>query len=252
MIVLKNVCKTYGKRPIIDNVTLQMTQGGFTSLVGPNGAGKSTLLAMISRLTAMDSGSISVDGMDIQKTPGRIFAQKLAVLRQENSINCRLTVRELVSFGRYPHSQGRLTPDDEIHIENAIRYLELEPHRQSFLDELSGGQRQRAFIAMVLCQNTDYILLDEPLNNLDIKYTAAMMKLLRRAVEELRKTVIVVLHDINCAAYYSDTVIAMRQGKILAQGSPAEIINSDCLRAVYDIDSEVTMIDGRPTALYYK
>jgi len=121
-----------------------------------------------------------------------------------------------------------------------------------FLDELSGGQRQRAFIAMVMCQNTDYVLLDEPLNNLDMKHAALMMKFLRRISDELGKTIITVLHDINFASLYSDQIIAMRAGKIVACGDPAQIVTKECLHDIYDFDIDVRQIEGQRLALYYK
>jgi iron complex transport system ATP-binding protein len=163
---------------VVDGVTLSLPKGGITSIIGPNGAGKSTLLSMVSRLMSMDKGSVSVDGLDVTRTPSDVLARRLSILRQENHMTARLTVHDLVSFGRYPHSRGRLTAEDKVHIDQAISYLNLGDLSHRFLDELSGGQRQRAFVAMVLCQDTDYVLLDEPLNNLDMKHAMAMMKLL--------------------------------------------------------------------------
>lgn len=206
---------------------------------------------MISRLIPMDEGKISVDGMDVSKTAGDRLARRLSILRQENSVSCRLTVRELVAFGRYPYSKGRLTLEDKAHIDQALHYLGLEKLEQRFLDELSGGQRQRAFVGMVICQSTDYILLDEPLNNLDMKHSVAMMKLLRQAADELGKTIVIVLHDINFASCHSDVIVAMRKGKVIASGPPENIIRPDCLREIYNLDIEVSTINGRHIAIYY-
>src|SRR5690606_34856220 len=146
---------------------------------GPNGAGKSTLLSMISRLTPMSTGSVAIDGLDIKRTPSVELAKRLSILRQHNESTIRLTVRDLVAFGRFPHSGGRLTAIDQEHIDEDIHYLDLEPYQHRHLDELSGGQRQRAYVAMVMCQDTDYVLLDEPLNNIDIHHAVGMMQLLR-------------------------------------------------------------------------
>ncbi|WP_268595839.1 ATP-binding cassette domain-containing protein, partial [Escherichia coli] len=140
--------------------------------------------------------------------------RRLAILRQDNHLPLRLTVRDLVAFGRYPHTGGRLTLDDKVHIDRAIAYLELEPLADRYLDEMSGGQRQRAFVAMVLCQDTRYVLLDEPLNSLDMKHAVAMMGTLRRAADELGKTVVLVLHDINFASAYADRIVAMKAGRV--------------------------------------
>lgn len=251
MIEISHVHKAYGEQQIVDDVSLTLKAGGLTSIIGPNGAGKSTLLMMISRLIPMDAGHIRVDGMDVSRTPGDRLARRLSILRQENSITARLTVRELVTFGRYPHSKGRPTVEDKAHIDKAIGYLGLEKLENRFLDELSGGQRQRAFVAMVICQDTDYILLDEPLNNLDMKHSVAMMKLLRRAADELGKTIVIVMHDINFASCYSDMIVAMRKGKIIASGTPQAIIRPECLREIYNLDIEVCEINNRRIAIYY-
>src|SRR5690606_34097798 len=135
-----------------------------------NGAGKSTLLSIAARILNMDAGHVSIDGLDVSQTPGEVLARRLAFLQQQNQVTPRLTIAELVAFGRYPYSKGRLTVEDHEHMAKAITYVGLDDLRHRYLDELSGGQRQRAFVAMVLAQNTDILLLDEPLNNLDMKH----------------------------------------------------------------------------------
>lgn len=251
MIEISNVSKAYGEKPVVDGVTLNLPRGGLTSIIGPNGAGKSTLLSMIARLMPMSSGTVTVDGLDVTKTPGDVLAKRLSILRQDNHVTARLTVRDLVSFGRYPHSKGRLTKDDQRHVENAIAYLNLGEFSSRFLDELSGGQRQRAFVAMVLCQDTDYVLFDEPLNNLDMKHAVSMMRLLARAASDLRKTVVVVIHDINFAAVYSDYIVAMQNGRVARQGIPDEIIRADVLEAIFGTPFEVHTIGSRRIATFY-
>ncbi|HEY8533286.1 MAG TPA: ABC transporter ATP-binding protein [Micromonospora sp.] len=251
MIELSGVSKSYGSTKVVDNVTLTIPRGGITSLIGPNGAGKSTLLSMMSRLVPMDSGRITVDGLDIATAPSSEIARRLAILRQDNHVSMRLTVYDLVSFGRFPHSRGRLTAVDREHIERAIAYLDLDGLAHRYLDELSGGQRQRAFVAMVLCQDTDYLLLDEPLNSLDMKHALEMMRLLRRTVDELGKTVVLVLHDINFASCHSDRIIAMRDGVVVRQGTPAELMESEALRAVYDMDIDIHELNGRRIGVYF-
>lgn len=251
MIAADAVSKRYGDTLVVDNVTLAIPAGGVTAIIGPNGAGKSTMLAMISRLAPMSAGSVTVDGLDVTTTPGEVLAKRLAILRQDNHLTLRLTVRELVAFGRYPHSAGRLTEADRVHVEQALGYLGLEALAERFLDELSGGQRQRAFVAMVLCQDTDYVLLDEPLNSLDMRHAVAMMKLLRRAADELHKTVVLVLHDINFASCYADHIIAMRDGKLAAQGTPQELIQPEVLRDLYQVEVKVHQIDGQRISVFY-
>ncbi|MBP2315359.1 ABC transporter ATP-binding protein [Azospirillum soli] len=252
MIEVRNISRSYGDTLVVDNVSITLPAGGVISLIGANGAGKSTLLSIISRLLPMSAGTVTVEGMDVMTTPGDVLARRLSILRQDNQMTARLTVRDLIAFGRYPHSKGRLTVEDQGYVERVIRYLELEAVAHRFLDELSGGQRQRAFIAMVLCQDTEYILLDEPLNNLDVKHAVAMMKLFRRTADEFRKTVILVLHDINFASCYSDRIVAMRNGRIAYEGPPEEIITPHVIRDVYGVDADIHEIDGKRMALYFR
>lgn len=251
MIVLTGATKRYNSATVLDDVTTSFGEEGITSLIGPNGAGKSTLFGLVGRLIAPDGGSVTVDGLDVQTASSKQLARTIAVLRQDNQLAARLTVQDLVEFGRFPHSRGRLTTEDRDRVDEAISYLALTELRGRFLDELSGGQRQRAFIAMVLAQDTKYVLLDEPLNNLDLRHMTEIMKLIRRMADELGKRVIVVLHDINFAATYSDRIVAMREGRIIADASRDEIMRPEVLREVYDTDVEVRQIDGRPVALYY-
>lgn len=252
MIETRNLSKRYGDMLVVDDVSLRIPKGGFTSIIGPNGAGKSTLLSMISRLTPMNAGRVLVDGMDITRTPGRELARRLSILRQDNQTSLRLTVRDLVAFGRFPHSGGRLTAGDLRHVDEAMDYLRLNEYRDRPIDELSGGQRQRAYVAMVLCQDTDYVLLDEPLNNIDMRFAVDMMQLLRRAADEKGKTVVVVLHDINFASCYSDHIIAMRQGRLACQGSPAQIIRDGVLQQLYEMDIRVHEVNGQRICVYFR
>ncbi|WP_405373919.1 MULTISPECIES: ABC transporter ATP-binding protein [unclassified Microbacterium] len=251
MISLTAVEKRYTTDVAIGPVTLDLPSGGITALIGPNGAGKSTLLTMIGRLLSADSGTISVGGHDVAATPSRDLAKVVAILRQENHFVTRLTVRQLIGFGRYPHSRGRLTREDEAIIDRSIDFLGLDGLEGRYLDELSGGQRQRAYVAMVLAQDTDYVLLDEPLNNLDIQHAVQMMRHLHRAAVELGRTIVVVLHDINFAGHYADRVCAMKSGRVAAFGSPEEIIRGDVLSEIFD--TEVEVIDGPRgrLAVYY-
>ena len=251
MIALTGATKRYNGTTVLDDVTTSFGGEGITSLIGPNGAGKSTLFGLVGRLIAPDGGSVTVDGLDVQTTSSKQLARTIAVLRQDNQLAARLTVQDLVEFGRFPHSRGRLTTEDRDRVDEAISYLALTELRGRFLDELSGGQRQRAFIAMVLAQDTKYVLLDEPLNNLDLKHMTEIMKLIRRLADDLGKRVVIVLHDINFAATYSDRIVAMREGRIVADASCREIMRPEVLRDVYETDVDVREIDGRPVALYY-
>ncbi|MXQ13076.1 ABC transporter ATP-binding protein [Microvirga makkahensis] len=251
MIEISNVRKSYGDTIVVQNVSLQIPRRGITSIIGPNGAGKSTLLSMISRLAPITAGTVKVDGLDVTKTPSDVLAKRLSILRQDNRVTSRLTVRDLVEFGRYPYSKGRLTAEDRAQADKAIGFLGLEALSDRFLDELSGGQRQRAYVAMVLCQDTDYVLFDEPLNNLDMKHAVGMMKLLRQAADTMGKTIVLVLHDINFASCYSDFIVAMRDGAVVRHGPPAEIMTSEAMREIYDMDVEIREIQGRRISIYY-
>ena len=251
MIKINGARKTYGSLVAVDNVTTEIAAGGVTSIIGPNGGGKTTLLSLISRLSAMDGGSIEIDGLDVTKTPSRQLAKTMAILRQENHLTMRLSVRDLVAFGRFPHSQGQMTAVDKDFIDTALNQLDLMGMADKFIDELSGGQRQRAFIAMVLAQDTEYLLLDEPLNNLDMKHSVEMMRLVRRLANDLGKTVVVVVHDINFASCYSDTIVALRDGKLIHQGPPEQIMQTHVLRDIYDIDIRIEQIDGHRIGVYF-
>lgn len=242
MISLRGVRKAYSSETSIGSVDLDIPAGGITALVGPNGAGKSTLLTMIGRLMGMDDGQIEIAGFDVTSTKSRDLARIVSTLRQDNHFVTRLTVRQLVGFGRFPYSRGRLTVDDEEVISRYIDFFHLRDLEHRYLDELSGGQRQRAYVAMVLCQETDYVLLDEPLNNLDIAHSVDMMRLLDDAARKLGRTIIIVLHDINFAARYADYICAVKDGQIVAFGSPGEIMRDDVLSPIFNTD--ITVIDG--------
>ncbi|MDO5676034.1 MAG: ATP-binding cassette domain-containing protein [Propionibacteriaceae bacterium] len=251
MIEVKDVTKRYGKAVVVDDVTVSLPTGGLTAIVGANGAGKSTLLSMVARLLGADTGEITVGNLDVAKADSRELAKRLAILRQNNDVQARLTVADLVGFGRYPHSGGRHTKEDREAIDRAIRWMGLDDLRDRFLDEMSGGQRQRAFVAMVLAQDTEYVLLDEPLNNLDVSHAHGMLQTLRRAADELGKTVVIVVHDINYASCWADQIVAMKHGRIHAVGTPQEIVQPGLLREVFDLDIEVTEFRGRPIAHFY-
>src|SRR5690625_1896346 len=251
MVDIKNVYKSYHKKPVIEDVSLSIPKGKITSFIGPNGAGKSTLISMVSRLIAKDEGIITIDGEDISKSKDSELARKISILKQSNSMNVKLSVRELISFGRFPHSKGRLNRKDWEKVEEAIEYMELEDLQHKYLDELSGGQRQRAYIAMVLAQDTEYILLDEPLNNLDMRHAVQIMKTLRRLVDELGKTIVIVIHDINFASCYSDEIVALKDGRIVKQGRACDVIDKCVLKDIYDMDIDIKEIDNQRICVYF-
>ncbi|MEC1754796.1 petrobactin ABC transporter ATP-binding protein YclP [Bacillus mojavensis] len=251
MVEVKNVSKQYGGKVVLEETSVTIQKGKITSFIGPNGAGKSTLLSIMSRLIKKDSGEIFIDGEEIGTCDSKELAKKISILKQANQINIRLTIKDLVSFGRFPYSQGRLTEEDWVHINQALSYMKLEEIQDKYLDQLSGGQCQRAFIAMVIAQDTDYIFLDEPLNNLDMKHSVEIMKLLKRLVEELGKTIVIVIHDINFASVYSDYIVALKNGRIVKEGPPEEIIETSVLEEIYDMTIPIQTIDNQRIGVYF-
>ncbi|MCU6712541.1 ABC transporter ATP-binding protein [Paenibacillus sp. J5C_2022] len=251
MIEVKGVSKAYGGKKVVDAVSLKIKEGAITSFIGPNGAGKSTLLSLMSRLQTKDAGQVLIQGKDVADWNSTELAKTISILKQSNHLTLRLTVRELVSFGRFPYSQGKLTKQDWQQVDEAIAYLGLTEMQDKFLDQLSGGQSQRAFIAMVVAQNTPYILLDEPLNNLDMKHSVSIMKVLRRLVEEKGKTVVIVIHDINFASCYSDYIVALKDGTIVNEGSTDRMIDTEVLENVYDMDIPIETINGNRIGVYF-
>lgn len=248
---IHELTKRYDGKTVVDNVSFSIPRGKVISLIGPNGAGKSTVMGMISRLIAHDNGIVDFQGRDIGKWKSKELSKCLAILTQSNHIQMKLTVRELVSFGRFPYSGNRLNREDQEIIDRAIAYMELKELQERFIDELSGGQRQRALIAMVIAQDTEYVLLDEPTNNLDIYHATNMMKTVRRLCDELGKTVILVLHEINYAAFYSDYICAFKDGKIAKFGTVEEVMTKENLSEIYQVDFEILNIAGKPLSIYY-
>ena len=248
---VQNLSKKYDDRIVLDGVTLEFPKKSVISLIGPNGAGKSTLMGIISRLVERSGGAAYFDGKDLKEWKSGELAKRLSILTQSHNVQMKLTVRELVSFGRFPHSAGRLSKEDFEIVDRAIAYMELGELQDKFIDELSGGQRQRAFIAMVIAQDTKVILLDEPTNNLDIYHATQMMRMVRRLCDELGKTVVLVLHEINYASFYSDYVCAMKDGRIAKFGTVEEVITKEVLSSIYQVDFEIMQVNGKPMTIYY-
>lgn len=249
MIQIDSVVVRHGHVTAVDDVALGIGSG-LTAIIGPNGAGKSTLLAAVGRLIGTRHGVITVDGLDVATTRSREIARRLAILRQDNHLAIRLSVEELIAYGRFPHGGSGRTPEDRALIEQAIDLLDLQGVRGRFLDELSGGQRQRAFVAMAIAQDTEYLLLDEPLNNLDPRHAVGLLKLLRRLVDERGMTVVIVLHDINVAAQFADDIVAMRDGRVVHHGPVATVVTAENLAELYETPVRIAEIDGRLIALW--
>ncbi|MCL2248547.1 MAG: ATP-binding cassette domain-containing protein [Oscillospiraceae bacterium] len=254
MIEVRNISQSYSRNSeneTLSDINITVKENAITALVGANGAGKSTLLSVMTNLLPAKSGKVLLDGVDVRKIKTSEISKKVAFLKQTQQLSIRITVQDLVEYGRFPHCGGRLKDIDKEKVAESLAYMNLEDLTDKYLDEISGGQRQRAFIAMILAQDTPYIFLDEPLNNLDIKYSVEMMKIVGKLVSELSKTIVVVLHDINFAAAYAGHIIAMKDGKVYREGEPLDVITPDVLNPVFDHDFHIVKHDQKPVCLYY-
>ncbi|MBB6626631.1 ABC transporter ATP-binding protein [Nocardioides sp. KIGAM211] len=231
----------YGGRPVVRDLSLDLPDGRVTSIIGPNGCGKSTLLRTLARLLTPTSGRVVLDGDDIRGVRTRDIARRLALLPQTPVAPEGLLVRDLVGRGRHPHQRwfSQWSPEDEDVVEAALRLTDTAELRDRPLDQLSGGQRQRAWIAMTLAQDTDLLLLDEPTTYLDLAHQVEVLDLVTRLNRERGRTVAMVLHDLNLAARYSDVVVVMRDGVLVAHGTPGEVLTSDLLAQVFGLDADV-------------
>lgn len=250
MITINNLSHHIGKQQILHGIDLSLPPSQVIALIGPNGAGKSTLFSVMARLQPLQTGQVSfaVNGeeRDIVSCDARTLATTVAMLSQDNQVQGRLRVHELLMFGRYPYHQGRPTADDQQKVDEIIARFELEPLADRFLSTLSGGQRQRVLIAMIVCQDTPYLLLDEPLNNLDMYHSGRLMRELRKLSHSQQKTVVIVLHDINQAAQFADTVVTMKDGHVMAVGSPVDVITQETMKTLYKVDVTVLNHQDRP------
>ena len=246
MISVSGLSYAYGEAQILSDVSLEIPKGDVTALIGPNGAGKSTLLSLIARLIPTQAGRITVDELEVGACASGDLAKRLSILPQVPEVASRLTVAELVAFGRYPHHKGRASREDAAIVENAIGVFDLEVFADRALDTMSGGQRQRALLAMIYAQDTDYILLDEPLNNLDIAGSRSLMQLMRKMADEHGRTIVIVLHDINYAASYADRIVTLAEGRLGPLGPPGEIVNAGLLRDVFGTEAAVHNLSGKP------
>lgn len=251
MIELRQIEKQYGTKKVLHGVDLQLPKQQMISFIGSNGAGKSTLLNIIGRTILRDAGEIIIDHQPIEKYQSNELAKHLAILNQSNHINVRLTVQELVSFGRFPYSKSNLTSHDEQIVDEIIELFNLDDMKDKYLDELSGGQRQLAYIAMVVAQDTPYLFLDEPLNNLDMKHSVMVMKILKQLVAEKNKTIMVVIHDINFVSVYADYIYALKNGRIFAHGPKSEMVHSKILNEVYNMKIDIEHFKCHKICMFY-
>jgi iron complex transport system ATP-binding protein len=242
IVLAEGLVAGYGEKTIIDQLSLSIQRGEWLSLIGANGCGKSTLLKLLSRVIASSRGIIFLDGKAIHRQPNRAIAQILASLPQQPSVPVGLTVEQLVGMGRAPHQdwwRWELTALDKSYVAEAIEITQMENYRHRLVETLSGGERQRAFLALALAQQPQIILLDEPTTYLDIHYQLELLDLLAKLNRDRQLTVVTVLHEINLALRYSHQIALMREGAILAIGSPLEAVTPANLRATFNIEAVI-------------
>ncbi len=249
---IKGLTFSYGTNEVIKGLDLSITQGKVTTLIGANGCGKSTLFNLITKNLRPQRGEIRLEGKDISHVKLKDFARQVAIVHQYNTAPADISVEKLVAFGRTPyHGFGSLSnsEEDEEKIKRALEITNTEKLKDKAVAQLSGGQKQRVWIAMALAQDTKILFLDEPTTYLDIRYQLQILKLVRKLNEEYGMTVIMVLHDINQSLYYSDEIVAMKDGRITAQGKPEEIITSELIKNVYDVELGISAVNGKPFVL---
>ncbi|MFD5558997.1 ABC transporter ATP-binding protein [Streptomyces sp. NPDC127068] len=231
----------YAQRPVIEGLDLEIPDGSFTAVIGPNGCGKSTLLRAFGRLMKPRAGEVLLDGTPIHRMPTRQVAHLVGLLPQSPVAPEGISVADLVARGRHPHQSWyrRWTGEDEAVVARAMRATGTYELAERDLDELSGGQRQRAWIAMALAQDTELLLLDEPTNHLDLAHQVEVLDLVRTLHRDIGRTVVLVLHDLTLAARYADRLVAMKAGRIVAQGAPRDVLTEEMLAEVFGLHARV-------------
>ena len=246
---VKDLSFAYGKQPVLQHLDVQFQQGKITTLIGANGCGKSTLFHLMTKNLKPDAGEIRLGSENIQSIRPRDYARQVSIVHQYNTAPADLSVGKLVSYGRTPyHTMGiSANPrEDEEKIRWALEITHTQKHKDKPVMELSGGQKQRVWIAMALAQGTRTLFLDEPTTYLDIRYQLQILKLIRTLNREYGITIIMVLHDINQSLYYSDEIVAMKGGKMIAQGKPEEIVTPALVKEVYGVDLQIRRVADKP------
>ena len=248
---VKNLSFSYGKNKILKDVSFQIQDGQITTIMGANGSGKSTLFSLMTKNLYPRKGKIFLRGKNIQNLVLKDFDRKVSIVHQYNTSSDDITVERMVSFGRTPHMkmmQGRSDEDERL-IQWAMEVTNIEKYRNREASRLSGGQRQRVWIAMALAQNTKILFLDEPTTYLDIRYQIEILELVKKLNQEFGITIIMVLHDINQAIYFSDKVIGLKDGLVAVQGNPQDVISRESIKQLYGIELDVTQVEGKTFVL---
>lgn len=251
----KNLDIAYEDTLIVKELNMQISKGKITSIIGANGCGKSTILKAVGRILKPKNGLVHLSGQDISKLSTKEIAKKMAILPQNPTAPSGLTVSELVAYGRFPHQKGfgNLTKEDKKIIKWALDATKLSEFESREVDTLSGGQRQRVWIAMALAQQTDLILLDEPTTYLDLAHQLEVLKLLYELNRNQKCTIVMVLHDLNLAARFSDYIIAIQKGAIIKYGNPEEVMTPEVLRKTFNINADIVIEpkSNRPVCITY-
>ncbi len=248
---VKNISFSYGNNKVLKDTSLVIEEGKITTIMGANGCGKSTLFFLMTKNLIPDKGKILLNKKNIQNLQLTDFAKKVSIVHQYNSSAEDITVERLVSYGRTPYIRllSGHSDEDERLIEWALEVTNLTKYRDREVGRLSGGQRQRVWIAMALAQNTKLLFLDEPTTYLDIRYQIEILQLIKKLNQDYGITIVMVLHDINQAIYFSDQVIGLKDGKVIVEGSPAEAITTESIFKLYGIRLDVTMVEGKKIVL---
>lgn len=246
---IKGLSFAYGRQQVLKELELEIKEGVITTLIGANGCGKSTLFSLMTKNLTPETGKIVFQGKEITGIKRKEFARKVAIVHQYNTAPADLTVENLVAYGRTPyHTMGFSAngKEDEEKVGWAMEITNTLKHRDKPVTKLSGGQKQRVWIAMALAQDTKVLFLDEPTTYLDIRYQLQILRLIRRLNREFGMTIVMVLHDMNQSMYYSDEIVAMKDGKVLAQGAPEQVITPKLVHSIYDVELNIQKIDGKP------
>jgi iron complex transport system ATP-binding protein len=252
-LIAENLELGYGNRTVVENLDLQVPPGRITCIVGANACGKSTLLRSMSRLLSPRGGHVLLDGKDVHRLPAKKLARTLGLLPQSPIAPEGIVVADLVGRGRHPHQRvlSRWSREDDAAVADALAATHITELAERSVDELSGGQRQRVWIAMVLAQQTDLLLLDEPTTFLDVSHQVEVLDLLTDLNRDRGTTIVMVLHDLNLAARYADHLVAMADGSIYASGDPSDVLSGETVKAVFGLDSRVISdpVSGKPLVL---